>query len=367
MRVGILLPGFSRDDNDWAIPVQQNLVGELARQADVRVIALRYPHLRGTYQLAGAAVHALGAGQVRGWGRIALWWDALHLLRRLHREQPFDVLHAMWADETGLVAAWAGRWLGVPVVVSVAGGELVGLAEIDYGLQRSAFSRWIVQQALSGADGVVAGCGYIEALLADFNVDTGKIRRIALGVDTAVFQPGDSVHKSNHLIHAASLVGVKDQALLLRALARLAGVTLTIVGTGPELGTLQALAADLNISERVNFAGAVPHLSLPGYYQQAALHVLTSRHEGLGMVTLEAAACGVPTVGTAVGLLPDVPEMGVSVPVGDAGALADAIQHLLHDPQRRDVLARSALHTVRERFTIQQTATQFLALYGELG
>ncbi|MBZ0289382.1 MAG: glycosyltransferase family 4 protein, partial [Anaerolineae bacterium] len=169
------------------------------------------------------------------------------------------------------------------------------------------------------------------------------------------------------LSHVASLVGVKDQATLLRALARLDNnVTLDILGVGPQQSMIEALATNLGIRHRVRFIGAVHHLDLPRYYQNAALNILSSRHEGLGMVTLEAAACGVPTVSTNVGLLPDVPEMGICVPVGDDAALAEAIQALLANESRRVALAKSAYEAVRERFTIQHTAAQFRALYLDL-
>lgn len=367
MRVGILLPGFSSDEQDWAIPVQLTLVHEMGQADDVRVVALRYPHRRNSYSVFGASVHALGAAQVRGLGRIKLWIDALRLLRRLHRERPFDVLHAMWADETGLIAAWAGRWLGIPVVVSIAGGELVGFEDIRYGLQRSAFSRWIVGQSLGGADCVIAACSYAKGLInkAGYGIANEKIRTIALGVDTKTFEPQrHREERERHLVHIASLVGVKDQATLLRAMSRLgAEVTLDMVGTGPEEGRLKALANELGIAERVRFVGAVHHLDLPQYYQRAALNVLTSRHEGLGMVTLEAAACGVPTVGTAVGLLPDHATLGVSVAVGDDAALAKAISDLLTDNERRTALGQSAFETVKKCFTIQETVRQFREVY----
>jgi glycosyltransferase involved in cell wall biosynthesis len=372
MNIGILLPGFSSDENDWAIPVQLNLVREMAAYDDVRVLALRYPHRRDTYPVYGSTVYSLGVGQVRGLSRLALWWEALKTVRRLHREKPFDVFHAMWADETGLIAAWAGRWLGVPVVVSVAGGELARLDDIGYGLQRGAFSRWIVKGALEGADRVVVACTYIQKLIAaaGLKVDADKIRTIALGVDTEVFRPGLSDRgrgSPNHLIHVASLVGVKDQAMLLRALARLkTPATLDILGTGPQQNTLQSLAAQLEITERVNFIGGVNHLDLPGHYHKATINILSSRHEGLGMVTLEAAACGIPTVSTTVGLLPDHPSMGVSVPVGDDVALAAAIDALLADDQRRTSLAQSAYETAQAQFTIQHTVEQFRRLYAEL-
>ncbi len=370
MRVGIVLPGFSSSEDDWAIPVQLNLVREMAAHDDVRVLTLRYPHRRGCYTIHGAAVHSLGAGQVRGWQRLKLWVDALRKLRELHHQQPFDVLHAMWADETGLIAAWAGRWLGIPVAVSIAGGELVGFDNLNYGLQRSPFSRWIVGQALSGADRIIAACTYAERLIAQagYKLPPTKTQIVTLGINTTIFRPlPNPLTSSTKLIHAASLVPVKDQVTLLRALARLnESITLDILGTGPQETTLRTLATELGISQRVRFIGAVSHLETHAYYQQAALNILCSLHEGLGMVTLEAAACGIPTVGTAVGLLPDHPALGICVPVGDDAALAEAIKLLLENEKQRAALGKTARQLVEERFTIQATVRQFRTIYAEL-
>ena len=367
MRIGILLPGFSSNPADWAIPVQQNLARELAASDDLRIIALRYPHRRDRYSIDGAAVYSLGAGQVRGVQRLKLWWDALRLIDKLHREQPFDVLHAMWADETGLIAGWAGRRLAIPVVVSILGGELVGLRDIGYGLQRSAFSRWIVRQALAQVTRVIVPSVYVRRLAASHSVPDEKIVSITLGVDLERFIPAALPPDSNRLIHIASLVPVKDQATLLRAFALLnPRATLDILGEGSERATLEALARDLGISQRIRFVGAVAHPDLPPYYQQAALNLLTSRHETIAMTTLEAAACAVPTVSTNVGIVPDFPSLGLSVPVGDAPALAHAVQSLLDDPQRRTALGHAARETVERELSIQITAERLRALYQEL-
>jgi len=371
MHVGIILPGFSSDETDWAIPVQLNLVREMTKHDEVRVLALRYPHRRDNYTIFGATVYSLGVGQVRGFGRLKLWLDALLTLRRLHREQPFDVLHAMWADETGLIAAWAGRWLKIPVVVSIAGGELVGFDDLNYGLQRGAFSHWIVGQALNRANRVVAACTYARDLIpkAGYHLPQDKIRIITLGVDADIFTPPKTNQplSETKLIHAASLVDVKDQATLLRALAQLPdNITLDIIGTGPEETHLRDLADQLGINQRVHFLGKVEHLDLPAHYQRADLNILCSRHEGLGMVTLEAAACGIPTIGTAVGLLPDYSKLGISVPVGDDAALAHAINELLRDKQKRIDLSQSARKLVEENFTIKETVKQFRKIYQEL-
>jgi glycosyltransferase involved in cell wall biosynthesis len=367
MRIGILLPGFSSHPDDWAIPVQQNLARELAAHNDLRIIALRYPHRRDCYTIDGATVYSLGVGQVRAAKRLKLWWDALRLIEQLHHEKPFDVLHAMWADETGLIAGWAGRRLGIPVVVSILGGELVGLRDIGYGHQRSAFSRWIVGQALRHASRVIVPSVYVRRLAAAHSVPDDKLVSVTLGVDAERFTPPATSPNPYHMIHAASLVPVKDQATLLRAFSLLdPRTTLDILGEGSERATLESLAHELGISERVHFLGAIAHPDLPRHYQQAALNLLSSRHETIAMTTLEAAACAVPTVSTDVGIVPDYPSLGLSVPVGDSRALAHAIQSLLNDPERCSALGHSARITVERELSIQFTSDRLRTIYVEL-
>jgi glycosyltransferase involved in cell wall biosynthesis len=383
MNIGILIPGFSSDENDWSIPVQQHLARILSQTDNVRIIALRYPYRRTAYRIYDAMVYPLGyTHRARGLRRMMLWLDTLLTVQRLHRERRFDVLHAMWADETGLLAVWAGRRLNVPSVVSIVGGELVGFPELNYGLQRSAFSRWIVGRALK-ADCVVAASEYARRLIpqAGYDVPEKRVRVIALGVDAGMFAPltpqpplprntgvpaswGDGEIR---LIHVASLVPIKDQAMLLRAVARLGeNVVLDILGTGTEENRLRELATELGISQRVIFVGAVGHTDLPAYYRRAALHVITSRHEGQALVTVEAAACGIPTVGTDVGILADVQDLGIAVPVGDDEALAAAIQGLLSDDERRIALGQSARAAVEREYTIERTAEQYRELYRTL-
>jgi len=361
VNIGYLLPGFSAHSDDWAIPVQQELVGLLAQRHLLRVIALRYPHTATQYTLNNAEVYPLGAGQVRGIGRFRLWRKALALIRQLHAETPFDVFHATWADETGLIGVWAGRELGIPSVVSIVGGELVGLREIGYGLQRGAFSRWIVRQALK-ADRLIPISPYQRRFLRGMTDE--RLRVVPFGVDITRFVPDETQRDPNRLLHVGSLVPVKDQTTLLRAFAHLpSSLHLDIIGTGITENTLRTLPQRLNIHQRVNFLGAVPYPDLQGYYQRSALHVLSSRHEGQGLVTLEAAACGIPTAGTAVGILADDSELGMSVPIGDDVALAGGIDTMLNGAS---AYGRHALERVHNAYRIEQTVEQIGAVYREL-
>ncbi len=135
MRIGLITPGFSADENDWCIPALLDLVRELSSRHDVYVLTLRYPHERRRYQVYGATVHALGGATAAGFRRLPLMTRAIAALGRAHRQAPFEVLHGLWADEPGFLAVRAGRLLGVPAVVSLLGGEMVAFPEIGYGGQ----------------------------------------------------------------------------------------------------------------------------------------------------------------------------------------------------------------------------------------
>lgn len=359
MRIGYLLPGFSADENDQAIPVQDALVRELAQRCDLQIIPLRYPHHQTYYNWHGIGVYPLNGGTARGWRRLQLWRRAMRAVTELHRQQPFDLLHATWADETGLIAARTARKLGIPSVVSVVGGELVGLTDIAYGLQRSRFSRWIVRQALC-AEHLIAISAYQARMLEARG--TARPHIIPFGVGEMWLKPTEAVQRDPYLlINAGSVIPVKDQQLLLRALALLpTPFHAQIVGEGREQANLEMLAKALGIAKRVQFCGKAAHDDLPAFYRQAAIHVQTSRHEGEGMVTLEAAACGTPTVGTAVGILADDADLGIAVPVGDAAALAEAILEM--QPQAAEYGGR-ARNAIEARYTLAQSADAIMSVY----
>jgi glycosyltransferase involved in cell wall biosynthesis len=374
MRIGLVVPGFSADERDWCIPALRHLVCELARGDDVRVLALRYPHRAGPYPLLGARVVALGGGTRQGIASIGLWRAALAELVTQHRREPFDVLHAFWATESGALAAVAGHMLGVPVVVSIAGGELVALRDIAYGGQLIRAERVKVRLALALADVVTAGSGYACRAAEPF-LGWGDRRTVCrllpLGVDLSLFHPdGARPGSPPRLVHVASLVPVKDQATLLRALDRLRAYShpfvVDIAGEGPLERALREQARVLGLADQVRFHGAVAHDALPFLMRGAAAFVLTSRHEAQCMALLEAAACGVPAVGSAVGALPDLaPGAALPVPPGDPGALADAIAALFGAERRRAAMGADAARRAREEYGVERCAALAREIYAK--
>lgn len=376
MRIGLILPGFSSSQEDWCIPALLNLVRGLARRADVHVFPLRYPHHRRPYTVYGATVHPQGGAETGGVRRLALVRRAVAAVAKEHRRRSFDILHAVWIDEPGFVAAVAGRFLGVPAVLSLFGGELVRLPDIGYGGQLSRMNRWFVGMALRLASRVTAGSSYLRRLVKPY-VGADHLLSIPIGVDAEMFYPG--VRDADpalpaaggaKLLHVASLVPVKDQATLLQAVSqvveRMAGTHLHIVGDGPLRGRLEALAERLGMERNVTFHGAVRYEQMPARYEAADLCVMSSRHEGQELVTLEAAACGRSSVGTAVGVLPDLVPASRVGPVGDARALAEALLTTLRDPGGLAEMGRVSLEEARARYTLERTVRDFLALYAQL-
>lgn len=167
------------------------------------------------------------------------------------------------------------------------------------------------------------------------------------------------------------LVPQKGYDLLLEAMPRLLdehpGLRLVIAGEGPERRPLEARARALGVGHAVRMVG---HLEDPrSLYATLDVFVLPSRHEGYGIVFLEAMAIGVPVVGTrVVGSLEAVRdgETGVLVPPEDPRALACAVSSLLDDPARGRALAASAHEWLRSHGSRKRMTERTEALYREL-
>jgi glycosyltransferase involved in cell wall biosynthesis len=258
IKVALIVPGFSRDETDWAIPALQTLAASLSQSAEVHVFSLRYPEA-GRSQLGNVHHQAIGGGQRFGLASFLIWWQTVKAIVQEHRRgRPFDVLHAFWVDEPGLVAVLAGRIIGRPVIASVGGGELTWLPAIQYGTQGSRFRRWVVGLTLKRAGLITAGSPYQLELCREQGVAGSRLRLAQLGVDCELFRPGPlPAWERPTIIQAASLVPVKQQKLLLSILARvkeaIPAVRLILAGSGPLEKTLRESAAAQNLAQNIEW------------------------------------------------------------------------------------------------------------------
>lgn len=192
------------------------------------------------------------------------------------------------------------------------------------------------------------------------------------GVDTACFKPDPDIGKrGNTITFIGRLDYLKGVDILLQAFSRLisAGIParLDILGDGPERNNLEIMSQQLGINDAVTFHGAV-HGVAP-YLQCSALFVLPSLSEGMPNVVLEAMACGLPVVATRVGGIVDIIEDGANGLLVDAqrpDQLYEAMQRLFTDRQLADRLARQALKTIEQQFSLDTIVNRYSALYQAL-
>jgi colanic acid/amylovoran biosynthesis glycosyltransferase len=211
---------------------------------------------------------------------------------------------------------------------------------------------------------------FIRQKLLETGFPESRTHTHYIGVDCQSIRPRADFEEKPLILHVARLVEVKGTRYLLRAFATVARkydrVQLLIIGDGPLRRQLHALAASLGLQDRVEFLGALPHLTVLSWMRKAAMLVLpgirtaTGREEGLGMVLLEAAATGLPIIGSRVGGIPECMlegETGFLVPERDEDALARRMAELLEDPVRRHRMGTAGRALIEDRFDIdRQTA-----------
>jgi len=285
-----------------------------------------------------------------------------------------DVVHAhFWMS--GLAALRAARGRGVPVVQTFH-----ALGSVKRRHQRDADTSpaerlGLERRVAAEVDGVVATCRDEVHELARMGVPTDHVRVVPCGVDTAHFTP-DGVEPAElprtarpRLLAVGRLVERKGFDLAVRALVDLPGVELVVVGgppaeqldTDPEARRLRSLAAELGVGDRLVLTGQWPHSTMPALYRSADVVLAVPWYEPFGITPLEAAACGRPLVGAAVGGLLDSVEDGVTgrlVPPRDVPALVRGVRDLLEHPEEAARMGRAARARAVERFDWSVVAAQ---------
>ncbi|MFA5844974.1 MAG: glycosyltransferase [Coriobacteriia bacterium] len=206
-----------------------------------------------------------------------------------------------------------------------------------------------------------------------------KCRVVPYGIDVGSFATPEVLERAARLrddrrrpvvLFAGRLVYYKGVDILVRAMADV-DADLVLLGRGPLESELRAAAERLGIADRVTFLPPQPDGELRAWYAAADVLCLPSvaRSEAFGIVQIEAHAAGTPVVSTA--LPTGVPfankdgETGIVVPVGDAGALAEALRAIVGDAGLRERLGRGAQARAREMFGTERMVEGVLSVYRE--
>jgi sugar transferase (PEP-CTERM/EpsH1 system associated) len=286
------------------------------------------------------------------------------LYRYFKRTRPAVVhTHNVKPHLQGTLGAWLAA---VPVILNTKHGR-------NYPVTRtSVLASRVINRRCDCLVAVSADAAEIARTREGFPDD--RVRVIRNGIDVQAYRPAGLSTRPEirtRAIHVARLNAVKDQATLLRAIPKIVAAvpafTLEIVGDGPERASLEALARELGIAERVHFLGFRD--DIPARLAESGLFILSSKSEGVSLTLLEAMAAGLPIVATRVGGNPEVVDEGRSgllVPSGNPEALADAVIQLMTDPDLASRFGRAGRVRAEREFDVRQVAATYEALYLEL-
>lgn len=240
------------------------------------------------------------------------------------------------------VHAMSGKWailLGKKPVVTMIQDMLpfaYGEGEYDWAVKYFFKRRSIALAAKRSDRLIVAYPSTKQEVVQRFGIEPDKVVVIPYGIDHGRFAPGE-VRKGNpsRIFFLGEAVRAKGADTVLRAFAilraRLPNVELKMGSRGRELDYLKSLSSELGIDGQTEFLGRIPDDELPDLYRSADVFVFPSRH-GFGLPTIEAMACGIPTVsGRIFDAIDFVGDAGLLADPNDPGEVADQLAKLLTD------------------------------------
>ena len=324
--------------------------------------------------LAGVRVigrRAIGEEEGGDWERDIA--DMVATIRTEHAREKLDVLHAQYGYPTGWAALLAGRALGVPVVVSIQGGDGHWVGSCCT-MHRDAMVR-----VIDHANAVLIGCeSFAHEVVERLGVARERFAIVPGAVDVSRFrpeagrEPGDAADPIRFLYHGRvdrrkgaldfieALALIRDQGVPFEA---------TVSGIGPDLEATRSLSHERGLAERVVFTGYADYDAAPLVYHRQDAFVSPTYAEGFSNTVLEGMASGLPIVSCrAVGVMDCLRdgENGLLVEPGDVAGQAACLARLAREPALRRTLAGAALDECRRTYAWPAVAAQIMDVYASV-
>jgi len=286
------------------------------------------------------------------------------------RRKTYEIVHFHGASLPFFVNLPLLKLMGKKVIAKVAAAKVGTEAGSLKGRYCGLGS--VLARLVRLADGFIATTGEIQEGLLHEGIHASRIRRIPNFIDIAPRSSDKNTQgKMMKVIFSGRFIGRKGIDHLLRAWKQVAetfpDALLTLLGDGPLFNDMKRMSSAFALDRSVKFTGHVSDVE--DHLKRADIFVLPSLQEGMPNALLEAMACGLPAVATAIGGVVDIisdGENGIIVEPANADALAQGLLRLLGDKAMAVRLGKQARKTIEDRFSLDSVVVQYQKLYQDI-
>ena len=291
-----------------------------------------------------------------------IYITSLFSLKRVIKSFSPNIIHAHYASSYG-VLSYLLRFH--PTIVSAWGSDIYDFPN------KSLFNKWILKKVIKNSDCICSTSNAMKKIIqknyhrkdchvVPFGVDIDKfslspIKKIPFTVGT--IKSIESHNGIETILDAAKIV-VHDN--------KLSSIKFLIVGDGTMLETMKDKVKKLKLNNNIEFTGYIPHDNIVKYFQKLSVFVAMSRRESFGVSILEAASCGVPSITSNIGGLPEVNEnlqTGFNIEVDDSKLLSEKIIELYNNIDLRNKMGFNARKRVESKFNWVQNVKEMIEIY----
>ena len=288
----------------------------------------------------------------------------------LAKDNQYDLISIHLVSDSALIATVkTARRLHIPVAVHFHGLNVWSNYATVHPFREKMYA--IRRKRILNKTNLLVGVSDKVSDIIRKKIEKIPVATVYNGVDTLFFQPQTTIPDEFKIISVARLIPIKGLEDLIRSFSEFSwenkGVSLEIIGDGPEDKKLKETAKMCNVEKEVTFAGRLPYQIVSDKLRAGSVFVLPSYYEALGCVYLEAMACGLPAVGVKGMGIDEIIEDGVNgytVPPHDEKALAQVMRTLYQDRALLEKMGKNARRTA-ERYSWANSAKELEKHYME--
>lgn len=392
MKIGVITSVYPEYEDDPHGIFVHRLMREVSKQGhEVHVIA-PYTGDKTEYQLDGVYVQKFNYFYPKRFQKLAgrsgmidnvkegffvkiqfLSFIIFNVINSCRKLKDMDVVHVQWPIPNGLGALFL-KWIyNIPYVSTVYGEEVY--------LSMRYHVTYILKFLLIGSSNIITISNATFKASLNIGLSENKLDIIPFGVDTSFYKPLD-VDKDEEIFQILSvgyLIERKGFMYLISSIKEVLkehkNIRLRIVGSGPQEQQIKNHISKLNLENHVEIIGNISDEDLLNMYNSSDLFILPSiidsqgNTEGLGVVLIEAMACGVPVIGSNIGGITDIiqdGENGLLTSQKDVIGISKSIIKLIEDPDLREKISYNGYKRVQENFTWEVIAKQYDHFYKNL-